>query len=108
MKEVFATIIFNFACIVVFSIIYIYLEDHFICRSDKYKLGNQECKNKKIIDFVMFATTVQAGVGLSDLLPNTFLSKVVIILQQFIIISSYLFIIYFFLFKRHYHYHKIK
>jgi len=85
MKIVFATIFFNFLCIIFFSMIYIYLKKEFI---------NNTKNEIKLIDIIMFTTTIQAGVGLSHLFPNSFNSKLVTIIQQLTMICSYVFILY--------------
>lgn len=89
MKIVFATIFFNFLCIIFFGMIYIYLKKEFINNS------NLSFKNDvKLIDIIMFSTTIQSGVGLSNLFPNSFNSKFVTIIQQLTMICSYVFILY--------------
>lgn len=85
MRIVFATIFFNFLCIIFFSMIYIYLKNEFI---------NNANNEIKLIDIIMFSTTVQSGVGLSNLLPNSFNSKLVTIIQQLTMICSYVIILY--------------
>jgi len=89
MKIVFATILFHLLCIIFFSIIYIYLKKGFINNA------NSSLKNDiKLIDIIMFSTTIQAGVGLTNLLPNSFYLKLVTITQQLSMICSYVFILY--------------
>ena len=86
MKIVFATIFFNFLCIIFFGMIYFYLKKEFI---------NNVYKNDiKLIDIIMFSITVQAGVGLTNIFPNSFNSKLVTIIQQLTMICSYVFILY--------------
>ena len=85
MKIVFGTIFFNFLCIIFFSMIYIYLKKEFI---------NNNKNEIKLIDFLMFSTTIQAGVGLTNIFPNSFNSKLVTIIQQLTMISSYVIILY--------------
>ena len=86
MRIVFATIFFNFLCIIFFGMIYIYL---------KKELTNNSYKNDiKLIDIIMFSTTIQAGVGLTNLFPNSFNSKLVTIIQQMTMICSYVIILY--------------
>jgi hypothetical protein len=88
MKVVIATILFNFLCIIFFGVIYIYLKKGFINT-------NASLKNKiKLIDIILFSTTIQAGVGISNLLPNSFYLKLVTIIQQLTMICSYIFILY--------------
>lgn len=90
MKIVFATILFHFLCIIFFGMIYIYLKKGFINN------GNSSLKNDiKLIDIIMFSTTIQAGVGLTSLIPNSFYIKLVTITQQMIMICSYVFILHF-------------
>ena len=89
MKIVFATILFNFMCIIIFCMIYIYLKKGFINNA------NSSFKNDiKLIDIILFSTTIQAGVGISSLLPNSFYSKLFTIIQQITMICSYVFILY--------------
>ena len=92
MKTVIAAISFHFLCIFFFSIIYIYLRKGFINNADKNSNNSFLKKDVKLIDIIMFTTTIQAGVGLTNLLPNTFYLKLFIIIQQFIMICSYVFI----------------
>ena len=89
MKIVFATILFNLLCIIFFGMIYIYLKKGFI------NVSNSSLKNDiKLIDIMMFSTTIQAGVGLTNLLPNSLYLKLVTITQQLTMICSYVFILY--------------
>ena len=48
------------------------------------------------MDFFLLSTTIQAGVGISDLYPITFYSKIVMIIQQFLVISAHVFTLYIF------------
>jgi hypothetical protein len=86
MKIVFATILFNFLCIIFFGMIYIYLKNEFINNTNKNDIH--------LIDIIMFSTTIQSGVGLSNLLPNSFNLKLVTIIQQLTMICSYVIILY--------------
>jgi hypothetical protein len=86
MKIVFATIFFNFLCIIFFGMIYIYLKNEFINNANK--------NDVQLIDIIMFSTTIQSGVGLSNLLPNSFNLKLVTIIQQLTMICSYVIILY--------------
>ena len=96
MKIVFITIVFHFLCIFIFGMLYLYLKKDFI----------NDIKNEiKLIDIIMFSTTIQAGVGVTKIFPNSFNSKLVTMIQQLIMICSYV-IILFFITK--YHINKIK
>jgi hypothetical protein len=85
MKIIFATIFFNFLCIFFFGMIYIYLKNEFI---------NNNNFDIKLIDIMMFSTTVQSGVGLTNLFPKSFNAKLVTIIQQLTMICSYVIILY--------------
>lgn len=56
-------------------------------------------KNKKystFTDFLLLSTTIQAGVGISDLFPISFYGKIAVILQQFILIMTHVITLYVF------------
>jgi heme A synthase len=91
MKLVIRTVVFHTICILLFASIYLYLSDHF--QSEK------EEKNKKyttFTDFLLLSTTIQAGVGISDLFPTSFFSKVAVIVQQFTMILTHVITLYIF------------
>ena len=93
MKIVFRTFIFHMCCIFIFALLYSNFENEF------YSLYNNNNKNKKdktFLDFFLFSTTIQAGVGISELLPLTSLTKMLMIIQQIIMIMTHLFTIYIF------------
>lgn len=96
MKIVFITIVFHFLCILIFGMLYLYLKKEFI---------NDNKNEIQLIDIIMFSTTIQAGVGVTKIFPNSFNSKLVTMIQQLIMICSYV-IILFFITK--YHINKIK
>ena len=93
MKLVIRTLVFHLLCIVVFGIIYLMYKKHFIRDPDfnANKKGDPE-----IIDCFFLSTTVQAGVGYSDLYPFTSLAKIILMIQQFIMISTNVFLLYIF------------
>jgi hypothetical protein len=87
MKLVFRTVFFHFLCILVFSVLY------YIFRDD-YKETNH--KKNKMIDFIFLSTTIQAGVGLTDIYPISVYGKLVMILQQIIMILTSIITVYIF------------
>jgi hypothetical protein len=87
MKIVIRTVFFHFLCIIIFGILYFYLKEDF---SEKEKV------KKEIIDYVLLSTTIQAGVGVSELYPTTFYGKLTMIIQQIIMICTHVFTIYVF------------
>ena len=53
-------------------------------------------ERKSILDYILLSTTIQAGVGISDIYPITNAGKIVMILQQLIMILTHVFTFYFF------------
>jgi hypothetical protein len=93
MKIVIRTVFFHFCCILFFGLIYLIFKDGF-SRDPAYSINNK--KEPEVIDCLFLATTVQAGVGYSDLYPITNLAKTILIIQQFIMISTNVFLLYIF------------
>ena len=93
MKIVIRTVFFHFCCILFFGLIYLIFKDGF-SRDPAYTVDNK--KEPEIIDCLFLATTVQAGVGYSDLYPITNLAKTILIIQQFIMISTNVVLLYIF------------
>jgi len=94
MKQILSAILLNFISILIFCMIYIFLKDDFIyIESDKINNLN---KKIQIIDLIMYTSTIQSGVGLTNLMPNSFKVKVFTIMQQYLMISFNFFILYFF------------
>jgi len=87
MKIVIRTVFFHFLCIILFGILYFYLKDDF---EEKEKV------DLEIIDYVLLSTTIQAGVGVSELYPTNFYGKLTMIIQQIIMICTHVFTIYIF------------
>ena len=90
MKLVIRTAFFHLFCISLFAYIYVYLSDHF--QSDNIE------KNRytTFLDFFLLSTTVQAGVGISDLFPVSNYSKIALIIQQFLMILTHIITLYIF------------
>ncbi len=94
MKIVIRTVIFHILCIAIFGSLYFKLSEHF----QNGKNDNNE-KNKRystFTDFLLLSTTIQAGVGISDLFPISFYGKITVILQQFILIMTHVITLYVF------------
>lgn len=88
MKILFRTLLFHFICILIFFLIYWYEGDHFL--RDKSKTP------ATVVDFLLLSTTVQAGVGIADIYPISFIGKLSLIVQQIIMISSHVITLYLF------------
>jgi len=87
MKIVIRTAVFHFSCIIGFGILYFYLKDDF---------AEKEQVDLEIIDYMLLSTTIQAGVGVSDLYPTSFYGKLTMIIQQLLMICTHIFTIYIF------------
>ena len=101
MKRVLKTLAIHLFCILFFAIFYYYFSTHF--EKNIQNKCNNNCNNGKndsglelIIDFLLFSTTIQAGVGINELSPISILGKVMMILQQLIMISINVLTIYVF------------
>jgi hypothetical protein len=88
MKIVIRTALFHLLCIIIFALIYLYLSEHF--------QTDQDIKHNSFTDFLLLSTTVQAGVGVSELYPISFYSKMVLIIQQILLIFTHLITLYIF------------
>jgi hypothetical protein len=88
MKLAVRALIFSFLCITIFAVTYQLMGDkHF---------HNERSDKMTLIDYLFLATTVQAGVGFSDVYPNSDLAKTIMVFQQFIMISANVMTLYFF------------
>jgi hypothetical protein len=97
MKIVIRTLLFHIFCIIVFSIIYSFFSREFGSLDDNY-FHNENIKREKrgFLDFLLLSTTIQAGVGISEMFPSSENTKIVMIIQQLLMISTHVFTIYFF------------
>lgn len=97
MIRVLQTLTIHLFCIIFFALFYYYFSIHFDNDTqNKFKTYNRESKLDSIIDFFLFSTTIQAGVGISDILPISVYGKLLMILQQLIMISISVITIYIF------------
>ena len=85
MKIVIRTVFFHFLCIASFGMVYFYLKDDF---------SEQKDDNLEIIDYLLLSTTIQAGVGVSDLHPTSFYGKLTMIIQQLLMLCTHIFTLY--------------
>lgn len=90
MKLVIRTIFFHIICIFVFTGIYYSLDKHFIMP------GNKEFS---FIDCVALSTTIQSSVGITNVIPTSNISKIVMMIQQMLLIMIYVFTVYIFAVK---------
>ena len=85
MQIVIRTVFFHFLCIAGFGMLYFYLKDDF---------SEQKDDNLEIIDYLLLSTTIQAGVGVSDLHPTSFYGKLTMIIQQLLMLCTHIFTLY--------------
>lgn len=85
MKLVLRTLIFHILCIIIFTIIYSNLTEEF-----------QEHDKKSFVDFILLSTSIQSGVGISNLFPLSDYSKIVIIIQQLLMLFIHVITLYIF------------
>ena len=97
MRIVFRTVVFHILFILIFALIYLAYADDFKSTDKYYYDENNNINKKKIIffDFLLFSTTIQAGVGISEFFPSSSLTKMILITQQIIMISTHVFTLYF-------------
>ena len=91
MKIVFRTLIFHFACIIIFTLLYSIFADDYNEKNE----GDNTITNNTFLDFALLSTTIQAGVGISNMYPLNSIGKIIMIFQQLIMMSSNLFALYF-------------
>jgi hypothetical protein len=106
MKRVLKTLAIHLFCIIIFACFYykysIYFDNNSNNKQNKLKHYNREInfepesKLESIIDFLLFSTTIQAGVGMSNILPISVYGKLLMITQQLIMISISVITIYVF------------
>lgn len=87
MKRVIRTVVFHFCCILIFAYFYFNFKDDF---------KSQVKNDLTTIDYILLSTTVQAGVGISDIYPISFYGKFIMIIQQFIMIMTNIITLYIF------------
>jgi|LakMenEpi03Aug12_release.lakeMendotaPanAssembly.Ray.scaffolds.fasta_scaffold2380614_1 hypothetical protein len=89
MKLVIRSAVFHLFCIIIFALIYFYFAEHF--QSNK-----QNIKYNDFTDYLLLSTTIQAGVGLTELYPISSYSKMLLMLQQLILILTHIITLYIF------------
>jgi len=102
MKIAFRTVAFHIVCIILFALLYSSFAQDFGSLDDELYSENNNKKNNKqkdkrtFLDFLLFSTTVQAGVGVSEFFPSSSFTKITLIIQQMIMISTHVFTLYIF------------
>ena len=87
MRLAIKTIVFHFLCILLFTLLYFYWQDNF---------NTQQKGEFTMLDSFFLSTTIQAGVGLSDIFPISSYGKLIMIIQQLCMIMTHVFTLYLF------------
>jgi hypothetical protein len=88
MKIVIRTVVFHFVCILIFALFYYYFKDDFHPKAQDKSLNS--------VDYLLLSTTIQTGVGISDIYPVSFYGKIIMIIQQFLMLLTHVFTLYVF------------
>ena len=89
MKLAIRTVLFHFLCILIFGAIYYNIQNQFQHKSEQ--------ERQSLLDYILLSTTIQAGVGFTDIYPITNFSKIIMVLQQIMMIMTQVFTLYFFI-----------
>jgi hypothetical protein len=87
MKILIRTLVFHFVCILMFSLLYLNISN---------EMTSQDNNPVHFIDCLLLSTTIQAGVGFTNLSINSYIGKLIMMLQQLILISTHAFTLYIF------------
>jgi hypothetical protein len=66
-------------CILCFALFYYYFQDHFNVKVSR---------EYTTLDYLYLSTTIQAGVGMSDMYPVSFYGKTIMMTQQILMIMT--------------------
>jgi hypothetical protein len=86
MRHAFKTFFVHITVIIIFAMLYYIFSDNYYKTGEKFGA----------IDYILLSTTIQAGVGISDIHPSSFPGKLLLIIQQLLMIMTHIFTIYFF------------
>ena len=87
MNIILRTALFHILCIFLFAMIYHCL--------DEFELNNIKKRNE-FIDYLSLSTTIQCGVGFSNMFPTSVHAKLATISQQFLMILTHIITLYIF------------
>jgi hypothetical protein len=91
MIRVVKTLSVHLFFILLFALFYSYFSTHFNNNQHRFnKINNYNSESTmklSLVDFFLFSTTIQTGVGVTDILPISVYGKIVMIIQQLIMIS---------------------
>ena len=85
MKLAIRAFIFHVICITLFYYVYNSMSEHFVVKNNLKKTK---------FDFLLLSTTLQAGVGMTNLHPLTDLPKIAMMIQQMVMLFTNVIILY--------------
>ncbi len=85
MKLVLRSVLFQVMCVLLFSALYYKFQD-----------PTSLDTTMNYSDALLLSVTIQSGVGIAYIIPQSYICKVLMIIQQFIMLLSYIFILYIF------------
>ena len=95
MRVIFHTLAVHLFFIIFFAYLYYYFSSHFDNnKAIKFNPYNEESTLDTIIEYFLFSTTIQAGVGISEIVPISNYAKLLMIIQQLIMLSIHIITIY--------------
>lgn len=96
MKQVFRTLVFHIFCIIIFALIYLSLDKHFLPLNEDIHRYNLDDYYKQVLDYFLLSTSIQTSIGLTNLYPVSSLAKIILIFQELVMVSTHLFTLYIF------------
>lgn len=87
MKILIRTLVFHFVCILMFSLLYLNISGD---------MASEDSSPVNFLDCLLLSTTIQAGVGFTNLSVSSSLGKLIMMLQQLLLISTHAFTLYIF------------
>jgi hypothetical protein len=96
MKLVFRTLVFHIFCIVLFALIYLSLDKHFLPLNEDIHRFNLDDYYRQVLDYFLLSTSIQTSIGLTNLYPVSPLAKIMLMLHELIMVSTHLFTLYIF------------
>lgn len=96
MKLIFRTLVFHIFCIIVFAFLYLSLDKHFLPLNEDIHRYNLNDYYKQVLDYFLLSTSIQTGIGLTNLYPVSPLAKITLIIHEIIMVSTHLFTLYIF------------
>ena len=88
MEYIFSSFLFHILFAIVFSIVYYSID------TGNFMFSTSENRQPSYIDFLSLSTSIQSGVGISNISPNTQLSNLLLMVQQALLIATNVFIVY--------------